>query len=107
MLRPTEEELRVLEQEYKERNKWLPEDDPLGYILKYEVNEYAYNVLKDKLPEVLIKVLKDNNIYKYNDTAAIGYVSHLLSGYIQITEDRIKELEDRVAKLENMISLGK
>ena len=98
MLRPTEEELRALEKEYRERNKWLPEDDPLGYILKYEVNEHAYNVLKDKLPEVLIKVLKDNNIYKYNDTAA---------RLCQITEDRIKELEDRVAKLENMISLGK
>lgn len=38
MLRPTEEELRALEKEYRERNKWLPEDDPLGYILKYEVN---------------------------------------------------------------------
>lgn len=107
MLRPTEEELRALEKEYKERNKWLPEDDPLGYILKYEVNEHAYNVLKDKLPEALIKVLKDNNIYKYNDTAAIGYVSHLLSGYIQITEDRIKELEDKITKLNNQINIRK
>lgn len=107
MLRPTEEELRVLEKKCKENDIWLPKDDPLDYLLKHHVNDYAYNVLKDKLPEVLIKVLKDNNIYKYNDTAAIGYVSHLLSGYIQITEDRIKELEDRVAKLENMISLGK
>ena len=107
MLRPTEEELRALEKKCKENDIWLPKDDTLDYLLKHHVNDYAYNVLKDKLPEVLIKVLKDNNIYKYNDTAAIGYVSHLLSGYIQITEDRIKELEDRVAKLENMISLGK
>lgn len=107
MLRPTEEELRALEKKCKENDIWLPKGDPLDYLLKYHVNDYAYNVLKDKLPEVLIKVLKDNNIYKYNDTAAIGYVYHLLSGYIQITEDRIKELEDRVAKLENMISLGK
>ena len=35
MLRPTEEELRVLEQGYKERNKWLPKDDPLDYLLKH------------------------------------------------------------------------
>ena len=72
MLRPTHEELLVIEQECKESKIWLPEDDPLGYILKYHVNDYAYEVLKDKLPESLIKVLKDGNIYKYNEISAIG-----------------------------------
>lgn len=107
MLRPTEEELRALEKKYKERNKWLPEDDPLGYILKYEVNEHAYNVLKDKLPDQLIRILKGSNIYKYDDSYAIGYLSNLLAGYIQITEDRIKELEDKVDKLNNQLNIRK
>ena len=107
MLRPTEEELRALEKEYRERNKWLPEDDPLGYILKYEVNEHAYNVLKDKLPDQLIRILKGSNIYKYDDSFAIGYLSNLLAGYIQITEDRIKELEDKITKLNNQINIRK
>lgn len=107
MLRPTEEELRALEKEYKERNKWLPEDDPLGYILKYEVNEHAYNVLKDKLPDQLIRILKGSNIYKYDDSYAIGYLSNLLAGYIQITEDRIKELEDKIDKLTNQLNIRK
>jgi len=105
MLRPTQEELEVLEKEYKEENRWLPKDDPLGYILKYHVDDYAYEVLKDKLPEALIKVLKDGNIYKYNEISAIGCLSHVFAGYVQITEDRIKELEDRLAKLENRASV--
>ena len=107
MLRPTEEELRALEKECKENDIWLPKDDPLDYLLKRHVNDYAYNVLKDKLPDQLIRILKGSNIYKYDDSYAIGYLSNLLAGYIQITEDRIKELENRLAKLENMISLGK
>ena len=66
-----------------------------------------YNVLKDKLPDTLIEVLKGSNIYKYEDSYAIGYLSNLLAGYIQITEDRIKELENRLAKLENRASVRK
>lgn len=107
MLRPTEEELRVLERECKENNIWLPKDDPLDYLLKHHVNDYAYNVLKDKLPDQLIRILKGSNIYKYDDSFAIGYLSNLLAGYIQITEDRIKELENRLAKLENRASVRK
>lgn len=107
MLRPTEEELRVLEKECKENDIWLPKDDPLDYLLKHYVNDYAYNVLKDKLPDQLIRILKGSNIYKYDDSYAIGYLSNLLAGYIQITEDRIKELENRLAKLENRASVRK
>ena len=107
MLRPTEEELRALEKECKENNIWLPKDDPLDYLLKHRVNDYAYNVLKDKLPDQLIRILKGSNIYKYDDSFAIGYLSNLLAGYIQITEDRIKELENRLAKLENRASVRK
>ena len=107
MLRPTQEELEALEKEYKEENRWLPEDNPLGYILKYQVNDYAYEVLKYKLPESLIKILKDSNIYKYNEISAIGYLSHAFAGYVQITEDRIKGLEDRLAKLENQLNIRK
>lgn len=107
MLRPTEEELRALEKEYRERNKWLPEDDTLAYILKYHVNDHAYKVLKGKLPDSLIEVLKGSNIYKYDDSYAIGYLSNLLAGYIQITEDRIKELEDKIDKLNNQINIRK
>ena len=107
MLRPTEEELRVLEKECKENNVWLPKDDPLDYLLKHHVNDYAYNVLKDKLPDTLIELLKGSNIYKYEDSYAIGYLSNLLAGYIQITEDRIRELENRLAKLENRASVRK
>ena len=107
MLRPTHEELEALEKEYKEENRWLPEFNPLDYILRHHVNDYAYNVLKDKLPEELIKVLKGGNIYAYEDTYAIGYLSHLLAGYIQITEDRIKELEDKITKLENQANIRK
>ena len=107
MLRPTEEELRALEKECRENNIWLPKDDPLDYLLKHHVNDYAYNVLKDKLPDQLIRILKGGNIYKYDDSYAIGYLSNLLAGYIQITEDRIKELENRLAKLENRASVRK
>lgn len=107
MLRPTQEELEALEKEYKEENRWLPEDNPLDYILRQHVNDYTYNVLKDKLPERLINVLKGDNIYKGDDTYAIGDLSHLLAGYIQITEDRIKGLEDKLAKLENQLNIRK
>ena len=107
MLRPTQEELEALEKEYKEENRWLPEDNPLDYILRHHVNDYTYNVLKDKLPERLINVLKGDNIYKGDDTYAIGDLSHLLAGYIQITEDRIKGLEDKLAKLENQLNIRK
>lgn len=107
MLRPTEEELRALEKECKKNDIWLPKDDPLDYLLKHHVNDYAYNVLKDKLPDQLIRILKGSNIYKYDDSYAIGYLSNLLAGYIQITEDRIKELENRLAKLENRASVRK
>ena len=107
MLRPTHEELLEIEKEYKEENRWLPEDNPLDYILRYHVNDYAYSVLKDKLPEELINVLKGGNIYKGDDTYAIGSLSHLLAGYIQITEDRIKGLEDKLAKLENQLNIRK
>ena len=107
MLRPTEEELRALEKECKENNIWLPKDDPLDYLLKHHVNDYAYNVLKDKLPDTLIEVLKGSNIYRYEDSYAIGYLSNLLAGYIQITEDRIKELENKIVKLENRLNIGK
>ena len=105
MLRPTQEELEALEKEYKEENRWLPEDNPLDYILRHHVNDYAYNVLKDKLPERLINVLKGGNIYKGDDTYAIGDLSHLLAGYIQITEDRIKELENTITKLTNQLNI--
>ena len=107
MLRPTEEELRALEKECKENNIWLPKDDPLDYLLKHHVNDYAYNVLKDKLPDTLIELLKGSNIYKYEDSYAIGYLSNLLAGYIQITEDRIKELENKIVRLENRLSVRK
>ena len=107
MLRPTHEELVALKKEYKENDRWLPKEEPLNYLLKYHVNDHTYNVLKGKLPETLIEVLKDGNIYKYDDTYAIGYLSHLLAGYIQITEDRIKELEDKITKLENQASIRK
>ena len=107
MLRPTQEELEALEKEYKEENRWLPKDNPLDYILRHEVNDHAYNVLKDKLPERLINVLKGGNIYKGDDTYAIGDLSHVFAGYVQITEDRIKELEDRLAKLENQANVRK
>lgn len=107
MLRPTQEELLAIEKECIENKMWLPKDDPLSYILKYHVNDYAYDVLKDKLPEELIKVLKEGNIYKYDDTYAIGYLSHAFAGYVQITEDRIKELENKLAKLENQINIRK
>ena len=46
MLRPTEEELRALEKECKENNIWLPKDDPLDYLLKHHVNDYAIMYLK-------------------------------------------------------------
>lgn len=107
MLRPTQEELLALEKEYKEKGMRLPKDNPLDYILRHEVNDHAYDVLKDKLPEELIKVLKGGNIYAYEDTYAIGYLSHLFAGYIQITEDRIKELEDKITKLENQANVRK
>ena len=107
MLRPTEEELRALEKKCKENDIWLPKDDPLDYLLKHHVNDYAYNVLKDKLPDQLIGILKGSNIYKYDDSFAIGYLSNLLAGYIQITEDRIKELEDKITKLNNQINIRK
>lgn len=107
MLRPTQEELEALEKEYKEENRWLPEDNPLDYILRHHVNDYAYNVLKDKLPEELINVLKGGNVYKGDDTYAIGSLSHLLAGYIQITEDRIQELENTVTKLTNQLNIRK
>ena len=105
MLRPTEEELRALEKKCKENDILLPEDDPLDYLLKHHVNDHAYNVLKGKLPDSLIEVLKGSNIYKYDDGYAIGYLSNLLAGYIQITEDRIKELEDKITKLENQVNI--
>lgn len=107
MLRPTHEELLEIEKEYKEKGLYLSENNPLGYLLRYHINEYTYHILKDKLPEELIKVLKDGNIYRYNDTFAIGYLSHVFAGYVQITEDRIKGLEDRIAKLENQINIRK
>lgn len=105
MLRPTQEELLALEKEYKEENRWLPDDDPLGYLLRCKINERTYNILKDKLPEAIIAILKDDNIYKYNEIHSIGCLSHAFAGYVQITEDRIKELENKITKLENMISL--
>lgn len=107
MLRPTHEELLTIEKEYKEKGMWLPKDNPLDYILRHEVNDHAYNVLKDKLPERLINVLKGGNIYKGDDTYAIGDLSHLFAGYIQITEDRIKELENTITKLENQLNIRK
>lgn len=107
MLRPTHEELEALEKEYKENGMWLPKDNPLDYILRHEVNDHAYNVLKDKLPEELIKVLKGGNIYGYEDTYAIGYLSHAFAGYVQITEDRIKELENTITKLTNQLNIKK
>lgn len=105
MLRPTHEELEALEKEYKEENRWLPDDDPLGYLLRCKINEHTYNILKDKLPEAVIEILKADNIYKYNEIHSIGCLSHVFAGYVQITEDRIKELENKITKLENMISL--
>ena len=105
MLRPTHEELEALEKEYKEENRWLPDDDSLGYLLRCKINERTYNILKDKLPEAVIGILKDDNIYKYNEIHSIGCLSHAFAGYVQITEDRIKELENKITKLENMISL--
>ena len=105
MLRPTQEELEAFEKEYKEENRWLPDDDPLGYLLRCRINDRTYDILKDKLPEAVIGILKDGNIYKYNEIHSIGCLSHVFAGYVQITEDRIKELEDKITKLENMISL--
>lgn len=46
-------------------------------------------------------------IYKYNEIHSIGCLSHVFAGYVQITEDRIKELEDRLAKLENQLNIRK
>lgn len=95
-----------MKKDYRERGKWLPEDDPLECNLKGHVNDYAYEVLKGKLPEQLIMILKGSNIYKFDDSYAIGYLSNLVAGYIQITEDRIKELEDKIAKLENRTNIS-
>ena len=107
MLRPTHEELEAVEKEYKEENRWLPDDDPLGYLLRCKINEYTYNILKDKLPEAVIEILKADNIYKYNEIHSIGCLSHAFAGYVQITENRIKELEDKLAKLENQVNIRK
>lgn len=105
MLRPTDQEIQILKEQYEEDAMWLPSKDPEGYLLKQHVNEYGYEILKGKLPEALIKVLKDSNIYKWDDVHALGALSHLLAGYVQITEDKIKELEDRLSKLENQSSV--
>lgn len=82
MLRPTQEELEALEKEYRAENRWLPDNDPLGYLLRCGINDRTYNILKDKLPEGLIEVLKDGNVYNYDETFAIGCLSHAFAGYV-------------------------
>jgi len=107
MLRPTKEEIQTLKEQYEQDALWLPSEDPEGYLLKQHINDFGYQTLKGKLPEALITVLKDSNIYRWDDVHALGALSHLLAGYVQITEDKIKELEDRLSKLENQSSVRK
>jgi hypothetical protein len=105
MFHPNEQEIQTLKEQYEEDALWLPSEDPEGYLLKQRVNDFGYQALKGRLPEALITIFQDSNIYRWDDVHALGALSHLLAGYVQITEDKIKELEDRLSKLENQSSV--
>ena len=107
MFHPNEQEIQTLKEHYEQDALWLPSEDPEGYLLKQHINDFGYHALKDRLPEALIAILKDSNIYRWDDVHALGALSHLLAGYVQITEDKIKELENRLSKLENQSSVRK
>ena len=107
MFEDMEKELKELSDVYKKQGIWKVPTRIEAHAISQSVNKQAYEVLKDQLPPVLTSILKDDNVYKYQEMYAIGAISHLFAGYAMVMEERVKELEAKIAKLENQVNEGK